>query len=486
MSSSIDAPELPGRSSQLNGWKEIAAYLGRSVRTVQRWEKDFGLPVRRFGASKPESVFALLHEIDAWLLTSQGVNARSGSGADADSPARTDARAPGRAAPADRRQDTLFPRAWFLRMGLVAAVGAVLILLALWVAWMSRQTAGRMDTPQGLSSSGAAPADWHVDLDTLIVSDARGTELWRHRFPRELAAAAYDDSASGRRMLVGGVTDIEGDGSREVWFISKAHGAPAGSALHLFNSDGTLRWAFAPKLTMRFGTETFGPSWIVDRAFVTADPAGGPGKAIWAVLFDTALFPSSIMRLDAATGTPVTEYWTAGSITAAALDMSGPAPRLLVGACHNETRAGSLSVLDALNPTGSAPAEVEKYRCASCPPGAPLDFLVFPKPARFARLEATGPVETLTPQADGSLGVRVRYATADPETFAVGVFTLDPSLTPVSADTADDYLTTYARLAARGAAAAGAPATVDPAREFFPILRWDSSARRYVKVFLER
>jgi hypothetical protein len=29
----------------LGSWKEIAAYLGRDVRTVQRWEKKEGLPV---------------------------------------------------------------------------------------------------------------------------------------------------------------------------------------------------------------------------------------------------------------------------------------------------------------------------------------------------------------------------------------------------------------------------------------------------------
>jgi hypothetical protein len=28
-------------------WKEIAAYLGREVRTVQRWENTEGLPVHR-------------------------------------------------------------------------------------------------------------------------------------------------------------------------------------------------------------------------------------------------------------------------------------------------------------------------------------------------------------------------------------------------------------------------------------------------------
>mgnify|MGYP000040801354 CR=1 FL=1 len=60
----------------------------------------------------------------------------------------------------------------------------------------------------------------------------------------------------------------------------------------------------------------------------------------------------------------------------------------------------------------SAPATLDKYRCMDCPPGEPLAFLVFPKPARFAGSDATGPVETITLQSDGSIGVRVRHAAA--------------------------------------------------------------------------
>ena len=30
-----------------SSWKEIAAFLGRGVRTVQRWETTLGLPIRR-------------------------------------------------------------------------------------------------------------------------------------------------------------------------------------------------------------------------------------------------------------------------------------------------------------------------------------------------------------------------------------------------------------------------------------------------------
>jgi hypothetical protein len=50
----------------LSSWKEIADYLGKGVRTVQRWEKQFALPVRRpFPQSR--TVFAIPSELDDWL-----------------------------------------------------------------------------------------------------------------------------------------------------------------------------------------------------------------------------------------------------------------------------------------------------------------------------------------------------------------------------------------------------------------------------------
>jgi len=61
----------PGHSEHdlLEGWKAIADYLHKTERTVQRWEKTKGLPVRRFNASSPEEgsrVFASKSELDAW------------------------------------------------------------------------------------------------------------------------------------------------------------------------------------------------------------------------------------------------------------------------------------------------------------------------------------------------------------------------------------------------------------------------------------
>src|SRR5690242_13149762 len=62
----------PGRMSsgppddRLDSWKEIATYLGRGVRTVQRWEREEGLPVHRLAHEKRGNVYARREELAAW------------------------------------------------------------------------------------------------------------------------------------------------------------------------------------------------------------------------------------------------------------------------------------------------------------------------------------------------------------------------------------------------------------------------------------
>lgn len=58
------------QSNLLTSWKEIANYLGKGVRTVQRWEVTLGLPVRRPDKSAYGIVQATREELDAWLASS--------------------------------------------------------------------------------------------------------------------------------------------------------------------------------------------------------------------------------------------------------------------------------------------------------------------------------------------------------------------------------------------------------------------------------
>lgn len=59
----------------LTSWKEIAQYMGKGVRTVQRWEQDFGLPVRRPMGSEKKAVLARPRDLDMWLALRCGTNA---------------------------------------------------------------------------------------------------------------------------------------------------------------------------------------------------------------------------------------------------------------------------------------------------------------------------------------------------------------------------------------------------------------------------
>lgn len=57
----VEAPEY------LSGWKDIAQHMGKGVRTVQRYERQFGLPVRRPSGKESGSVIATKAELEAWV-----------------------------------------------------------------------------------------------------------------------------------------------------------------------------------------------------------------------------------------------------------------------------------------------------------------------------------------------------------------------------------------------------------------------------------
>ena len=53
-------------SDRLDSWKAVAAYLGRSDKTVRRWEEKEGLPVHRLQHDKRGSIYAYKQELDGW------------------------------------------------------------------------------------------------------------------------------------------------------------------------------------------------------------------------------------------------------------------------------------------------------------------------------------------------------------------------------------------------------------------------------------
>src|SRR5437868_5051593 len=69
MSPWVPSPPPTGTAEpdRLDSWKQIAAYLGKSERTVRRWQQTEGLPVHRHIHQQRGSVWAYRKELDDWL-----------------------------------------------------------------------------------------------------------------------------------------------------------------------------------------------------------------------------------------------------------------------------------------------------------------------------------------------------------------------------------------------------------------------------------
>ena len=141
----------PDRSTEsegrrLDSWKEIAAYLGRDVRTVQRWETRDGLPVHRLHHAKLGSVFAYSIELDAWCdARDQRVTGLEAEARPLAAPPESDP------TPAGERH------AW--RAGLVATAVATVLVSGGAIAWWGASQ-GRVEPPRYAAVQTVNPDAW--------------------------------------------------------------------------------------------------------------------------------------------------------------------------------------------------------------------------------------------------------------------------------------------------------------------------------------
>ena len=63
----------------LTSWKEIASHLGVNVRTAQRWERERGLPLRRFPGRRGR-VAITKTALDVWQRTAKHDSSTSRDG----------------------------------------------------------------------------------------------------------------------------------------------------------------------------------------------------------------------------------------------------------------------------------------------------------------------------------------------------------------------------------------------------------------------
>ncbi len=431
---------------RLNGWKEVATHLGKGVRTVQRWEKLYGLPVHRLGEGGGEIVFAFRHEIDEWLRTVERTRPEgllTDAGGEAGANGHHVARAPGRhpvngesagnipAEVADRPratpEDASSPRS--RRRFLVAAgtLGLVVVITSVWLAATGAVGSRAKASPK--------PSTFRFDDQSLIVFDASGGELWRHPHDAPLPAG-WQPAATGSWSGPVAILDLDGDGSREVLLAVPFSPSRQGQALICFNADGSRRWTRLPADTQRYGGADYTAPWVASHFLPTRNADGT--RTIWAVFSHGLLFPSVLEQIDRF-GQVKSRYWSNGYISSLGQGTWDERPVLFVGAANNEHKATSLAILDRANPSGTAPAANPKYRCGTCPPGDPLAFVVFPpSPVGLVRDDTTG-VHDAWVNAAGELTVNIEESVPGVDGEGGVYFTLDQLLRPRRIEVSRQY-----------------------------------------------
>lgn len=459
--SGVDLP--PADADRLSGWKEIASALGKGVRTAQRWEKEYQLPVHRLGRDGGEIVWASRREIDQWLRT-QGTRVQRGDddAGEGASP-NEESTKPGNAAefsptPGKRTAPGLF------RFGWRWAVLAVLLLIG--AAAVSRGTL--------LPSRSQRAAAWRMSGGTLKVSDVDGATIFAKQFPF-LQGNNYEvsvESQPGGRVVL---RDLDGDGSVEAIIGATAWTSPADAGVLILNADGSERFVYRPKHEVTFGTTRYSGPWQPYHLWVLGE---GSALSIYAAFISPRDYPCLLVEL-APGGEVRGEYWSNGYVETVTRAPWRDRETLFVGGTHNDSRDASLSLFVEGALTGSAPAAQERYRCTTCLPGGPSAFLIFPRRALAKALpggEGQATVSEIRVERDGMVSVLVAegVVAGDGRLHSSVWYTLDAMLVPREALPTEGLFAEHAAALAEGRVSHAFGQEDRDA--LFPVRRWDGTA----------
>ena len=360
---------------RLDSWKEIAAHLGRTVRTAQRYEKEGGLPVHRESGGSHERVFAFTEELDRWLESDAllrvpppppaGEKDRDESAAEVDGPRAEPPHAAAQPSPARRR--------WAFR--LAAAGLTALALLAL-----GRGLTGGRIWPV---PAGGRVDSIRLDGSELSALDEEGRVLWRKEFPAPLfpPEARQNPFCHPPEGRISALEDIDGDGAREILVLTGFNGAKlVPSVLHCLSEKGEGLWQYQAGRPLVFGS-TRQDGYYLARYFLLEDLDGDGRREILLNSFHHTNYPGLLTLIDSS-GEHRGEYIHSGHVcfvTTADLDGDG-IREILASGINNGYRKGFLAVLDSRAIEGASPQpDTPEYRCLDVQAGRERAYLLFPR-----------------------------------------------------------------------------------------------------------
>ncbi len=330
---------------RLDSWKAIAAYLDRDERTVQRWERELSLPIRRVPGGRGRSVFAFASEIDAWLQTRQQLEIEPPA-----APTETETRTP----PLVESPS---------RSGMWTAGGAALLAIAAALAWSMR--------PAPLSAN---ELRLQSTTDGVVAFDARGAKRWEYAFPPAYTTVLAEDATDPSRIASGGQQPAVYVAT--AFRIRRSDSTQETGALAELDLNGRPLRSFSFDDTVTFDGTSYGPPWVITDFAI--EEAGGTRRiaiaahhAVWSASLVTVL-DEQLHRH----GTFVHAGW----IEQVQWQASN---RLVIGGYSNAHDGGMVALLDPTAPNGIDGQGPEPagspYFCQTCPTGAPLRMAVMPR-----------------------------------------------------------------------------------------------------------
>ena len=329
--------------AELQSWKELANYLGVSVRTVQLWERARALPVRRLPGPNGR-ILALPAEIESW---------------------RTAQPPPPPKPP--------YP--------IYAAIVLLAFLAGAAATWLYLRP-----TPRH-----------HFTVDNGIVTafNKQGHPTWTFH------SGTNAPTGPGTYFSKIVQTDLDADGADELLVTRELPNT--NHVLYCFNARGDVLWTRNLGRTVQTAVETLEPPFLA-RGFevLRGFPDGLP--RIVTVAHHHLWYPSQLLVLDLH-GNILGEYWHSGHLTAftlSDLDLDGH-PELIVAGINQARKSAELAVLDPFHLTGTSTESNPTFQLLSMPTGVERARAVL-TPSRLSRLTAAYNLPVaLFPKRDGLL-----------------------------------------------------------------------------------
>lgn len=442
------SPEEPetqkNESGRLNGWKEIAAYLGKSVRSVQRWEVELRLPVRRLGRDGGEIVFAFKSEVDAWSRNDQ---LKEPAGEEPVVIAAPVAIAPPAPAPAGRSAWGLWP--------VVTAVTVVLVGLV----W---------SRPKPEEPLREQPSRVTVEATHFTAFGPSGGQVWTWPAPEAVDPELFKggDPTQGTAMVV--LRDLEGDGEVETIIQLRTIGRTPANGLYVLDSRGKQRFAYTPTDSKQFGQKVYAGPWLPYRLYIFKGPSNSLSLRV--VLTHGTDHPTMLTELDAQ-GRELSKYWSDGYIESVAEGNLNGHAVILVGGTNNETRGASLAVLPAHGFSGHFPSADEAYRCNNCGSREPLLAAVFPRRCVAQEMGQQAMVANAWIDGASHLHALVREGKVHGGLWTELWYDLSADTSSISVDIPPGYKDGHDRLQAAG----WIKHSYDQPTALFPVLTWSGA-----------